>query len=224
MGEVVRAFVQDMVIQAIAKNPRLFVVERSLLAHFDQLNFQEIQPHQFSHDLSAIERTFLKSLKKLLQCALNELGAIVGIVQLFEFCHISTFGEPLPVHQQPDLPLGLDNGLQGFFVEFENAAIKIGGGTAVEAAVFQHLSRYLAIGIKLLGQIVAAFNTFNFSEATAQQGWLFGGAFQSEKFFNLVRVDSPPLCGEEGKLQSESLGSGAGLLPYPVRLRRGSLI
>jgi hypothetical protein len=42
--------------------------------------------------------------------------------------------------------------------------------------------------------------------------------------FNLVRVDSPPLCGEEGKLQSESLGSGAGLLPYPVRLRRGSLI
>jgi hypothetical protein len=43
-------------------------------------------------------------------------------------------------------------------------------------------------------------------------------------FFNLVRVDSPPLCGEEGKLQSESLGSGAGLLPYPVRLRRGSLI
>ena len=42
--------------------------------------------------------------------------------------------------------------------------------------------------------------------------------------FNLVRVDSPLLCGEEDKLQAESLGSGADLLPYPVRLRRGPLI
>ena len=42
--------------------------------------------------------------------------------------------------------------------------------------------------------------------------------------FNLIWVDSPPLCGEEDKVQSESLGSGADLLPYPVRLRRGPLI
>jgi hypothetical protein len=34
--------------------------------------------------------------------------------------------------------------------------------------------------------------------------------------------DSPSLCGEERKLQSESLGSGVDLFPYPVRLRRGS--
>jgi hypothetical protein len=33
--------------------------------------------------------------------------------------------------------------------------------------------------------------------------------FVSVANFNLVGVDSPPLCGEEDELQSESLGSGA---------------
>jgi hypothetical protein len=42
--------------------------------------------------------------------------------------------------------------------------------------------------------------------------------------FNLVGVDSPPLCGEEDKLQSEALGSAADPIPYPVCLQRGSLI
>ena len=42
--------------------------------------------------------------------------------------------------------------------------------------------------------------------------------------FNPVGVDSPPLCGEEDELQSEALGSAADPIPYPVRLRRGSLI
>jgi hypothetical protein len=42
--------------------------------------------------------------------------------------------------------------------------------------------------------------------------------------FNLVRVDSPLLCGEEEKLQFESSGWGTDLFPYPVRLRRGSLM
>jgi len=42
--------------------------------------------------------------------------------------------------------------------------------------------------------------------------------------FNLVRVDSPPLCGENNWLAIRIWNSGANLLPYPVRLRRGRLI
>ena len=71
-----------------------------------------------------------------MQGALNKLGTIVRIVEFFEFCYISAFSEPLPIHQQPDLSFGLDDCLQGFFVEFENAAIEVSSRSAVNAAAF----------------------------------------------------------------------------------------
>jgi hypothetical protein len=42
--------------------------------------------------------------------------------------------------------------------------------------------------------------------------------------FQSLGVDSPLLCSEEDKMQSEPSASGAAQLPYPVRLRRGMLI